>query len=172
MCGRCHQLADMIEQRRFTAVSKPRAWLWPLAAVMAAVLAFGFFQAIRVLTQVEPATPTPAPAWDTAEGDDAPAPCDQAWSKEQAMIVGGSAALVRGMTATPDGVIIVVRPRSWAGLDVAAQEVLAARIDCAVAGPGSHVSAVRFRYELSGADLAAFYAPTLLDLRNRRLATP
>lgn len=93
--------------------------------------------------------------------------CDEAWANTYtAQLVGGAGRLIRGSDVSrTEGLVVLVRPGPWSRLDYAQQQTLAAAFDCAIAGTGGHLSAIRFRHERSGADLASWDAVALLRLR-------
>ena len=102
------------------------------------------------------------------------APCDEQWARGALLTIKSSTSLIRGEDATGprEGFVVMVRPRGWSELSFGQQESLAAIYDCVIAGNGSHLSHIRFRYERDGPDLAHFDSGELMALREGGRGNP
>lgn len=105
------------------------------------------------------------------EAADSAGPCETAASS----LVFASMeqqGLIRGSEVSGDvgGVLIVVRAASWNSMRVANQERLIAAADCAIAGPGKHLTKIVVRGSRSGPDIDVYDSGDLLRLRERGLA--
>lgn len=134
---------------------EPRVrWGWIVAAALALI-------AVPVLGNLTSTDPSPAKGASPAASS---APCSQTVSR---LRIGQaeSNGLVQGTDFADRALVVIVRGSNFRRIDYAEQRNLAAAFDCAVAGEGSHLSAIRYRNTLHGADLARFDASDLLRAR-------
>jgi hypothetical protein len=127
------------------------------------LLGFGALVVLANLVPDSEDAPSPAP--------EAPAgPCDQTWAEgfyKEAQAKG----VVRDADVSRErGMVVIVSARGWERQSLDAQKTLGAAIDCAVAGPGKHLTGIKFRTSLDGSDLMALSATELLSLRRDGLA--
>lgn len=93
-----------------------------------------------------------------------PAICNKAWARRFVETADNS-PLISGMDLEPGvGLIVVVRRAQWEFLSLEQQKVLAAGIDCHIAGP-DYLAAIHFRHSRHGPDL---YRVTAIDLHRLR----
>lgn len=96
--------------------------------------------------------------------------CDRGWMN----VVYGSAqasGLLEHSTVTSEGAVLVVDRQVFDRTSFADKTKIAVAVDCAAAGDGKHINAVRFRSSLHGPDLALFEAADLLEARRRQFGT-
>lgn len=103
-------------------------------------------------------------AEDAADAAATAVRCDRAWAD---MIFGQARhyGLVEYSEVTPEGVILVVDRRVFEDTSYSDLTKIAVAVDCAVAGDGKHVNAVRFRTGLHSDDLQGFEAADLVRAR-------
>jgi hypothetical protein len=149
--------AKKLAPTRGRAVPLP-GWVLALGVlVMAGWPALFFLTSHQTEAPPPPASPAPS------------VPCDEAWAKAE-YIKAQAYGIVRAAdVARGEGVVVMVSPARWRAQSFRGQQTLAAAIDCAVAGNGNHLTALRFRGDRSGADLYALTGPDLLRLREEGL---
>jgi hypothetical protein len=95
--------------------------------------------------------------------------CDQGWSAGM-VEAAQRAGVIEHMDFTRDGFVAVVDGPRFMTLSYPAKEQLAVALDCQIAQDGNHLTAVRFRRDLHGANLAEFRSGDLLRARARYAA--
>lgn len=95
--------------------------------------------------------------------------CDPAWSGEM-VEAAQRAGIIEHMDFTSDGFVAVVNGPRFLTLSYPAKEQIAVALDCQIAGDGNHLTTIRFRRDLHGANLAEFRSGDLLRARARYAA--
>ena len=84
-----------------------------------------------------------------------------------ARVVDAAAAsgLVENAAIRDGGLVLVMRRRAFEAMTHRDQARLVVAYDCQIAGDGHHLTRIRIRSSLNGADMAVFESPDLLRLR-------